>query len=270
MENKYVNQNTAYLYAMQESDMNIYDIRQDLLSSLALLSSEERSCEILFQFFVKQPELTISEKFFKNKAINSTLFWIYAYAKQSRHFHDQLKINDLCYLGSRSAEKQFITTFIDCYPLIEPSYPTIFFNPEKLNPMQLRYHTFANSVTNNFDAYFEYAIQEAETDILIKRRNNFLRLQLSESIQKEYMETMNNNHNISFMNPNTDNPYHTFVLYQQCSQYHTRLREENLYINHFETDAQYKQLVYAFFSHYRLMPFDLQAYNQQIQRSNVI
>lgn len=265
MKNKYVNQNTAYLYALQESDENTYTLRQDLLSSIALLPSEERTCETLFQFFIKQPELIIAEKFFENKKINSTLFWIYAYAKQSRHFNDQVKINDLYYIGSRSAEKQLITTFIECYPLLESFYPAIFFNPEKIEPMQLRYHKLANSVTNNFDAYFEYAIQEAETATLIKRRNNLLRLQLSESMQKEYSETMNNNHNISFVGQENYDEYMTFALYEQCNQYHRQLREENLCIDHLETDAHYKQLVYTFISHYRLMPFDLHAYNQRIQ-----
>lgn len=273
MKSKYINENTASLYALYESDFNVYTRRQNLLASLALLPSEEQSCQVIFDFLKKTPKLKIDENFFMVKKINMDIFWIYAYAKQSEYFHQQLQAECLCdhCINSKETKKRLISLFLESYSIVEETYPIMFLEQKSIDVKTWQYGKNNLTIDSNFDAYFEYAIQEAELKTYYKRKNDFLHLQLSQEIQRQYQEiVLSKNHMLSvpsfFINKENADDYASYVLYYQCEQYQQRLREEKLDINALETDAHYRQLVRIFTQCYSLLPFDLYQHNQLIKQ----
>lgn len=113
-KSRYINEKTAYFYALHEWDDNTYIRRQNLLKSLHLSPKKEQKYEKMFGFFSKQS----SKIMLDNQTTHDPAFWIYAYAKQSTRFHQ--KRQEFIYFQCQLYEERFlIHLFLQCYPVLE-------------------------------------------------------------------------------------------------------------------------------------------------------
>lgn len=277
MTTKYINERTAYMYAMHEADTSIYDRRQDLLASLILLPSEIQSYEIIFQNM--KNGFNDYSFFLDLHDVNETCFWIYAYAQQAKQFHHKLKdfIFDSCFLPQTIMQQQLSDIFLQCYTVIESGYPEIFvFDKTPLQCNSWRNSWLEREIGNDqkFERYFEAAIRESELSTYNRYYHDFEKCKsaISSKDYDAYTNAMDfNTHAVQ--NHESTKPlayflskkaptakqiknYWTVVMFKQCCFYKKRLREEHLNVNQLETDTHMKQLVRVFIECYPLFPDD--------------
>lgn len=284
METKYINENTAYMYALYELDRktNVKRQRQYLLASLTLSLSQKEDYQTMFEIFQDQTSEQMMSALSILDKKQQTSFWIYAYAQQSKRFHQQIQesIIDIYSPDKRINEKLLKEVFLQCYRVIEPDYPEVL----TLEKMQLQALLWEKDVdrlelhfSKRYDAYFEVAIREAEQSTHDNRYQAYLCIDKNAylCIDKngcDYARAMSETSDAVKNNQPTKPlsyflgekkctvaqtmDYWTFVMYQQCHEYQKRLRKENLNIDALENDAQTKQLLSIFRESYSLIPDD--------------
>lgn len=126
MKSRYINEKTAYMYALHEWDNNTYTRRQNSLISLNLSSKKEQVYEKMFQLFKKKSSMKAND--LDKRKRNNRAFWIYAYAKQSALFHQKKQqfIFEYCFFEQSNKEIFLISLFLQCYSVFELNYPKVF------------------------------------------------------------------------------------------------------------------------------------------------
>lgn len=122
MPSQFINEKTAYMYALHESDMTVYSKRQALLVSLELSSDEEKFYQQYFKWWKANSETCVAAP------IKIENFWIYAYAKQSKQFHARLEKHYFHhkFRSSKTQENCLKRLFMQCYHVIESGYPKMY------------------------------------------------------------------------------------------------------------------------------------------------
>lgn len=133
MTTQFITEKTAFMYALHESDRNVYDKRQKLLASLNLSPDEEAFYQMLFNWYKMHSETCTA------KIINIKSFWIYAYAKQSERFYSQLEKHYFHhhFRSPLYEEKCLKKYFLASYPVIERGYPHMFILAQESGIMEI-------------------------------------------------------------------------------------------------------------------------------------
>lgn len=280
MTTKYINENTAYMYALHELDSKTYAKRQRqyLLTSLTLSSSDKEDYQTMLEIFQDQTSEEIMSTLSILDKQHQTNFWIYAYAQQSKCFRQQIQasIIDVYSLDKKINEQTLKELFLQCYRVIELDYPEVFtFEKAPTQSILWRkdFDSLESYLDKRYDAYFEVAIREAEQSTYDARYQAYL-LNKTHIDKKgySYAWAMYENSNAVKNNQSTKplayflgrkkctitqtTNYWTLVMYQQCHEYQERLQKENLNIDTLENDAQTKQLLSIFHESYLLIPDD--------------